>query len=113
MVVAAGLLADGVQNLQELRRAAGRLDDPLEHERERFPMTPGIGDVLHGLVGYSAAPTVAPGGPLGWPSSPSGSPSSCGPAASARRRSALGSCRRRVTSPRCRGAGLHGWHSVR
>ena len=34
MVVAAGLLADFVQNLQELKRPSGRVGDALEHERD-------------------------------------------------------------------------------
>ena len=34
MLVAAGLLADFIQNLQQLKRAAGWLDDALERERD-------------------------------------------------------------------------------
>jgi high-affinity iron transporter len=57
MVVAAGLLANAVQNLQFLHVLPGgswRLWDA----SGMLPDDSGIGDVLHGLVGYSAAPTV-------------------------------------------------------
>ena len=77
-----------------------------------LPDDQGIGDVLHGLVGYSASPTVLQA--VLWvaflavgltlflrPSRPRGL------------RPAVGPCRRGVTSPRCGGASLHGWHSVR
>ncbi len=57
MVVAAGLLADGVQNLQELRVLPGA-SWTLWNMSGTLPDDTGIGDVLHGLVGYSAAPTA-------------------------------------------------------
>ena len=57
MVVAAGLLADAVQNLQELKVLPGR-SMTLWNVSGSLPDDTGIGDVLHGLVGYSAAPTV-------------------------------------------------------
>ncbi|HVC03979.1 MAG TPA: FTR1 family protein [Candidatus Acidoferrales bacterium] len=57
MVVAAGLLADAVQNLQQLNVLPGR-SMTLWNVSGSLPDDTGIGDVLHGLVGYSAAPTV-------------------------------------------------------
>jgi len=55
MVVAAGLLADGVQSLQGL----GVLRSiTLWNMSATLPDNTGIGDALHGLVGYSAAPTL-------------------------------------------------------
>ena len=57
MVVAAGLLADGVQNLQELHVLPGA-SATLWNMSGALPDDQGIGDVLHGLVGYSASPTV-------------------------------------------------------
>jgi high-affinity iron transporter len=57
MVVAAGLLADGVQNLQELGVLPGGSMTLFDVSRT-LPDDAGIGDVLHGLVGYSAAPTA-------------------------------------------------------
>jgi high-affinity iron transporter len=57
MVVAAGLLADAVQNLQELGVLPGR-STTLWNMSAILPDDTGIGDVLHGLVGYSAAPTL-------------------------------------------------------
>ena len=57
MVVAAGLLADAVQNLQDLHVLPGR-SMTLWNASGMLPDDSGIGDVLHGLVGYSAAPTV-------------------------------------------------------
>ncbi len=57
MVVAAGLLADGVQNLQELHVLPGG-SWILWNLSGTLPDDTGIGDVLHGLVGYSAAPTA-------------------------------------------------------
>ena len=57
MVVAAGLLADAVQNLQRLRVLPGG-SMTLWNMSGTLPDNTGIGDVLHGLVGYSAAPTV-------------------------------------------------------
>jgi high-affinity iron transporter len=57
MVVAAGLLADGIQNLQELNVLPGRSMTVWDVSGS-LPDDTGIGDVLHGLVGYSSAPTV-------------------------------------------------------
>lgn len=57
MVVAAGLLADGVQNLQELHVLPGA-SWTLWNVSGTLPDDTGVGDVLHGLVGYSAAPTA-------------------------------------------------------
>jgi len=57
MVVAAGLLADAVQNLQSLKVLPGG-SMTLWNVSGTLPDDAGIGDVLHGLVGYSAAPTV-------------------------------------------------------
>jgi high-affinity iron transporter len=57
MVVAAGLLADAVQNLQGLGVLPGGAMT-LWNVRRALPDDTGIGDVLHGLVGYSASPTV-------------------------------------------------------
>ncbi len=57
MVVAAGLLADAVQNLQGLGVLPGG-SMTLWNMSRMLPDDAGIGDVLHGLVGYSAAPTV-------------------------------------------------------
>jgi high-affinity iron transporter len=57
MVVAAGLLADAVQNLQGLGVLPGD-SMTLWNMSGTLPDDTGIGDVLHGLVGYSAAPTV-------------------------------------------------------
>ena len=57
MVVAAGLLADAVQNLQGLGVLPGG-SMTLWNVSRTLPDDTGIGDVLHGLVGYSAAPTL-------------------------------------------------------
>ena len=57
MVVAAGLLADFVQNLQALNVLPGA-SATLWNMSGTLPDDTGVGDVLHGLVGYSAAPTV-------------------------------------------------------
>ena len=57
MVVAAGLLADAVQNLQELGVLPGK-SMTLWNMSRILPDNTGIGDALHGLVGYSAAPTA-------------------------------------------------------
>jgi high-affinity iron transporter len=57
MVVAAGLLADGVQNLQGLGVLPGG-SMTLFNVSGSLPDDTGIGDVLHGLIGYSAAPTA-------------------------------------------------------
>jgi high-affinity iron transporter len=57
MLVAAGLLADFIQNLQQLNVLPGG-SMTLWNVSRTLPDDTGIGDVLHGLVGYSAAPTV-------------------------------------------------------
>jgi high-affinity iron transporter len=57
MVVAAGLLSDLVQNLQQLNVLPGA-SMTLWNVSRTLPDDTGIGDVLHGLVGYSASPTV-------------------------------------------------------
>lgn len=57
MVVAAGLLADAVQNLQHLGALPGG-SWTIWNTSATLPDDTGIGDVLHGLVGYSAAPTL-------------------------------------------------------
>jgi high-affinity iron transporter len=57
MVVAAGLLADAVQNLQRLAVLPGGSMTLWDTSRT-LPDNTGIGDVLHGLIGYSAAPTA-------------------------------------------------------
>jgi high-affinity iron transporter len=57
MVVAAGLLANAVQNLQGLGVIPGRAMTVWDISRV-LPDNTGVGDALHGLLGYSAAPTV-------------------------------------------------------
>jgi high-affinity iron transporter len=57
MVVAAGLLADAVQNLQHLG-VVQFLSTTIWNVSRTLPDDTGVGDVLHGLVGYSSAPTV-------------------------------------------------------
>jgi len=57
MLVAAGLHADFIQNLQQLNVLPGG-SMTLWNVSRTLPDDTGIGDVLHGLVGYSAAPTV-------------------------------------------------------
>ena len=57
LVVAAGLLADGVQNLQELGVLPGG-SMTLFNVSGSLPDNTGVGDLLHGLIGYSAAPTA-------------------------------------------------------
>jgi high-affinity iron transporter len=56
LVVAAGLLADTIQNLQQL----GVI--PFTHQlwnlSPTLPDDRGLGDLLHGLVGYSSTPTL-------------------------------------------------------
>jgi len=56
MVVAAGLLANAVQNLQHLGVLPSSLT--LWNMSGVLPDSSGVGDVLHGLFGYSAAPTL-------------------------------------------------------
>ena len=57
LVVAAGLLANAVQNLQELGVLPGG-SMTLWNMSGTLPDDKGIGDVLHGLLGYSADPTL-------------------------------------------------------
>lgn len=58
MVVAAGLLADAVQNLQQDLGVLPGGSQTLWNVSRTLPDDTGIGDVLHGLIGYSASPTV-------------------------------------------------------
>ena len=60
LVVAAGLLANAVQNLQQLGVLPGA-GAAMWNTSGVLPDSSGVGDVLHGLVGYSAAPTVLQG----------------------------------------------------
>jgi len=57
LVVAAGLLANAVHNLQALGALPGA-SFTLWNAGAVMPDDRGLGDVLHGLVGYSAAPTL-------------------------------------------------------
>lgn len=57
LLVAAGLLANAVQNLQELGVMPGG-SMTLWNVSGTLPDNKGVGDVLHGLLGYSAAPTL-------------------------------------------------------
>lgn len=57
MVVAAGLLANAVQNLQGFGVLPGA-SMTLWNANGVLPDASGVGDVLHGLVGYSATPTL-------------------------------------------------------
>ena len=56
MVFAAGLLADSIQNLQELGWLPV-LTTPLWHSARLLSENSAIGDVLHSFFGYSDAPT--------------------------------------------------------
>ena len=56
MVFAAGLLADSVQNLQELGWLPV-LDAPMWHSASLLSEDSAFGDVLHSFFGYSDAPT--------------------------------------------------------
>lgn len=57
LLVAAGLLANAVQNLQQLGILPGG-SMTLWNMSGALPDDTGVGDVLHGLLGYSAAPTL-------------------------------------------------------
>ena len=111
MVVAAGLLADAVQNLQGLGVLPGG-SMTLWNMSGTLPDNTGIGDVLHGLVGYSAAPDRTPGDPLG--GLPRGGADAVpAPGAAARLEPAVRACGRGLTTADSGAPGLHGWHSVR
>jgi high-affinity iron transporter len=56
MVFAAGLLADAVENLQQLGWLP-LLDDPMWHSGRLLSENSALGDVLHSFFGYSDAPT--------------------------------------------------------
>jgi len=56
MVFAAGLLADAVQNMQELGWLP-LLDTPMWHSASLLSQDSAFGDVLHSFFGYSDAPT--------------------------------------------------------
>ena len=56
MVFAAGLLADAVQNLQQLGWLPV-LDAPMWHSAGLLSQDSALGDVLHSFFGYSDAPT--------------------------------------------------------
>jgi high-affinity iron transporter len=56
MVFAAGLLADSVQNMQELGWLPV-LDTPMWHSASLLSQDSAFGDVLHSFFGYSDAPT--------------------------------------------------------
>lgn len=57
MVVAAGLLANAAQNLQQLGVLPGA-HQTLWNTSGLIPDESAIGDILHGLVGYAASPTA-------------------------------------------------------
>jgi high-affinity iron transporter len=57
LVVAAGLLADAMQNLQELGVLPGG-GQALWDTGRLISDSSALGDVLHGVVGYAAAPTL-------------------------------------------------------
>ena len=55
-LIAAGLLADAVQNMQELGWLP-LLDAPMWHSASVLSEDSAFGDVLHSFFGYSDAPT--------------------------------------------------------
>ena len=57
MVFAAGLLADAIENLQELGWLPV-LDLPLWHSGRLLSESSAFGDVMHSFFGYSDAPTA-------------------------------------------------------
>ncbi|MGH2410278.1 MAG: FTR1 family iron permease [Chloroflexota bacterium] len=57
MVVAAGLLADAVQNLQQLGALPGG-SLTLWNTTRVLPDDSNLGDILHGLVGYASSPSL-------------------------------------------------------
>ena len=57
LVVAAGLLADATENLQQLGVLPGA-GAALWHTGRWLSEDTGLGDVLHGLLGYASAPTA-------------------------------------------------------
>jgi len=57
MIVAAGLLADAVQNLQELGMLPGGSLTLWDTTRV-LPDNSNLGDILHGLVGYASSPSL-------------------------------------------------------
>jgi high-affinity iron transporter len=57
MVVAAGLLSDGIQNLQELGALPGG-GQVLWNSRHVLAEDTSLGDILHGVFGYAEAPTL-------------------------------------------------------
>jgi hypothetical protein len=65
MVFAAGLLADSVENLQQLGWLPV-LDAPMWHSASLLAESSAFGDVLHSFFGYSDAPTPASAGDLRW-----------------------------------------------
>ena len=57
MVFAAGLLADAIENLQELGWLPV-LDRPMRHSGRLLSESSAFGDVMHSFFGYSDAPTA-------------------------------------------------------
>jgi len=57
MIVAAGLLANAIQNLQQLGVLSGGRQ-PIWNTGRLISDDSALGDILHGLVGYAASPTI-------------------------------------------------------